>query len=405
MFEALFGSLVTPALYAAAILGVTVVANPQYLYVSGVTVPTEVEERGYSEHEAASRLANAIVLLDQRVKRIQPSKQIAVLDANSPVQLIGNQLNLTPFIRVVQHAAGVADKSLAGAITVVDGEEIEFTARVTRDDGARVALVRKGSLKEIDGLFHIVASDIYRSVAPYSFALLELEKGLPGRQFEELRKHVAAMIASAPHPHERAWFHNLLGLMEGLEGDHPRAQKHFARAIVESPTPFPLGRLNIGHSKYLAGDHAGAIEEYRKALMTLGVPFEARGVLRAAVETGVDSVARIYNDIVDFADRTPRPLYSRPELIATVLTAWGLAEERLGRDDCAEALYAMALKSDASNEFARDMTVVFLKKIGRTAEAENLAGRILEPRGQSHEDLPSLLRLSDRMKHSGHAAH
>lgn len=404
MFEALFGSLFTPALYAAAVLGVTVVANPQYLYISGVTVPTEVEERGYSEHESAARLANAIVQLDQRAKRIQPSKQIAVLDANSPVQIIGSQLNITPFIRVIQHAVGVADKSLVGAITVVDGEEIEFTARVSRDDGVRVALVRKGSMKEIDGLFQDVASDVYRAVAPYSFALLELEKGLPNRSFEGLRKHVRMMIDSAPHPHERAWFHNLLGLIDGLQGNHARAQGYFAQAIAESPTPFPLGRLNMGHAKYLAGDNAGAIEDYRRALMTLGVPFEARGVLRVAVDAGIDGAARIYNDIVEFADRTPRPLYSRPALIATVLTAWGLAEEREGRGDCAEALYAMALKSDPSNEFARDMAVVYLRASGRTADAEKLASRILERRGQSHEDLPSLLNLSDRMKQSAQAS-
>lgn len=398
MFEALLGSVFTPVLYAAGVLGVTVLADPQYLYVAGVTVAQEVEDRGYPEHEASARLGNAIILIDQKAKNIQPSKQIAVLDANSPVEIIGNQLNLTPFVRVLQHAVGLVDKSMSGAITMANGEDVEFTVRVSRDNGDRVALAHRAPLKDLDALFDKVAYDAYRIVAPYSYALLELEKGLKSRKFDPVKSHVAQMVQSAPYRHERAWFHNLRGLVESLEGEHALAQASFAKALVESPTPFPLGRLNLGYSKYLAGDDAGAIEEYRIGLIMLGVPFETRGVLRTVYDASAQGVAHIYNSVVEFHDRAPRPYYSRHALIAGLLTAWALVEERAGRNDCAEVLYAMALKSDASNGYARADYIALLKKLGRDAEANQLVIEIDGTRSQSHEDLLSLLRLSDRVK-------
>lgn len=395
MIEALLGSV---AFYGAVIVGAATVLDPQYVFIDDFTVASEVKSRGYTESETVARLSHAITVLDQKAQRIQPSKQVNVLDATSPIQIIGTKFHITPYLRAIQHAAGFADKSVTGAITIVEPGKIEITVRISRDDGERLSVVKQGPIQDIDALFQETAHEAYRYISPYSFALLEFEKGLPTHNFEKLYDQIGVMIDTDPHPYERAWLRNLRGLIKAVEGDRTAAMQSFERAIAESPSEYPVGFLNRGYLKYLANDNLGAIADYRKGLEEMGLPMEARGILQSIVAKGTGGLNELYVMIFHYRDRAPRPNHVKENIMAGLFAAWAEAEWAEKRPDCAEALFRMAIKADPSSIFANDAYVEFLEKAGRHAEAVDVLRGKLGASKVSHEELPSILGITEIRK-------
>lgn len=320
---ALLGSL--------ALIAADAVLNADDIRVS-VTVSNRVSTEGFTQHVVEEFFLYDINQIARTTSLVQPPV-IHTSGSKTIVAVIADALSLNNFTTAVQATLGIemaqvtatlsSEQGRTGFVLVgssPSGEVFDFTLQ--GDDASIRELLRKAALRTM------------QHIDPYQTFLYRIGNNPDAEERGRIIKGLEAAIENTDLPRDRqrrGLLRNLTGIVHLLDGDLEDAERDFLRTIRTDPT-LAVGYNNLAFVQLQRDRFAEAIATVLRAL-------------------------------------EPEPATSRPALLASLHSVWGVAAWGMGDTATAEEKLRVAIEYSPLSPGPHMYLAGMLERMGRHEEA------------------------------------
>ncbi|MCC7274961.1 MAG: tetratricopeptide repeat protein [Alphaproteobacteria bacterium] len=301
-------SLILPALVALGVLTGIAVVDTQTVFLRTITIPGSMSGMGYTSAVVESRIAENLQRMEREARTRPETRRLALESEERPLELIADYLNLTTFVRAMQNTSGLIEFSVQANI-VEDGDHYLMRLSIVHRGGSAATQSVRKPRADVEGLLRDTALMILLVVDPQVVCAGILRRYLESAvgAVDDVVDCIERTLTIA-RPNDRIWLHNLAGVAQFLKRDHAGAAEQFGRALRLDPD-FSPALLNLGIMFALDGRHEEAIKFYR--------------------------------------DVFPNPTIGEsPQTYAAAYMEWGNSLIALGRGGEAEEKFAAAVRAD-----------------------------------------------------------
>lgn len=228
--------------------------------IEPLSVPKQLEDRGYTPEVAGKHMRDAIEKFASAVNTTMKNPEIALQGElpNIVVPTVGISLDaIVASIRTMLRST--RSRSITGEFTSL-GNQLWLRLRL---DGHQIYTSPAGDLEKPDELLAGAAPEILKIIQPY-FAAAAMRNGNPTGALAL----ADAVIQHRPESDENVpWLYNLKGSILYDSGDYLAARSAAEKALALDPG-LAGAHLNLGVLSGAEGDHQSAMSEYAKAVRT-----------------------------------------------------------------------------------------------------------------------------------------
>jgi tetratricopeptide (TPR) repeat protein len=228
--------------------------------IEPLSVPKQLEDRGYTPEVAGKHMRDAIDKFASAVNTTMKNPEIALQGElpNIVVPTVGISLDaIVASIRTMLRST--RSRSITGEFTSL-GNQLWLRLRL---DGHQIYTSPAGDLEKPDELLAGAAPEILKIIQPY-FAAAAMRNGNPTGALAL----ADAVIKHRPESDENVpWLYNLKGSILYDSGDYLAARSAAEKALTLDPG-LAGAHLNLGVLSGAEGDHQSAMSEYAKAVRT-----------------------------------------------------------------------------------------------------------------------------------------
>jgi tetratricopeptide (TPR) repeat protein len=337
------------------LIGADAVMNANTIGVQ-ITVPAQVAQAGMTREFAEDVFANEV----HRINRVRSLLEPPTVRSSSEPTVVGvlaKSLNLDDFTFALQDLLGLGPVRLSGAVlTGPTGQRLLMTASSSavgpftvdvRGEADTDALLRRGAFAAMQRL------QPYRA-ALHRFVELSDEGGTDFAEVQGVLERELGRPARPETVAQRAFMHNLLGIIGLMRNDLDLAERGF-QAAIETKPDFGVGHLNLAFLRVHQDRYDESIAAVRRLLGGQGRP--AIGPLAAGAHI-----------------------------------TWGVAAWGLGQRQEAARLFEQATRDYPGTTHAYEYWALLLRELGREAEADEKA-RIGAANEPFFENFPEVAML------------
>lgn len=314
-----------------ALIAVDAVLNADDIRVS-VTVSNRVSTDGFTQPVVEEFFLYDINQIARTKSLVQPPV-IRTSGSKTIVAVVADALSLNNFTAAVQSTLGIemaqvtatlsSEQGRTGFVLVGSSSSAgEFDFALQGEDASIRELLRKAALKTM------------QHIDPYQTFLYRIGNNPDAEERGRIIKGLEAAIENTDLPRDRqrrGLLRNLTGIVHLLDGDLEGAERDFLRTIRADPT-LAVGYNNLAFVQVQRDRFADAIATIRRAL-------------------------------------EPEPATSRPELLATLHSVWGVAAWGLGDTVTAEEKLRAAIGFSPLSPGPHMYLAGMLERMGRHEEA------------------------------------
>ena len=225
--------------------------------IEPLSVPKELEERGYTPEVAGKRMRDAIGRFASSVNTAMKNPEIAMPGElpNIVVPTVGISLDaIVASIRTLLRST--RSRSVTGEFTSVN-KQLWLRLRL---DGREIYSSPPGDVDKPDDLLPAAAAAVLKNIQPY-FAAAAMHSSNPTGAMALANE----VIEHRPESDENvAWLYNLKGSILYESGDFLGARRAAEKALALNPG-LAQAHLNLGVVHAAEGDHDSAFNEYATA--------------------------------------------------------------------------------------------------------------------------------------------
>lgn len=221
--------------------------------IEPLSVPKELEDRGYTPEVAGKHLRDAVDRFATAVNTTMKSPEIALQGElpNIVVPTVGISLDaIVASMRTLLRST--RSRSVAGELTIL-GDQLWLRLRL---DGREIYSSPPGDVNKPDDLMAAAASEVLKNIQPY-FAAVAMRNNNPTGAMALAN----AVIEHRPESDENvAWLYNLKGSIFYYSGDFLAARSAAEKALALNPA-LTGAHLNLGLFYAAEGDRQSAMSE------------------------------------------------------------------------------------------------------------------------------------------------
>jgi tetratricopeptide (TPR) repeat protein len=263
--------VVLPIAFSATVFTLALTLDPSQIIVQQITVPSALEEQGYSavavadllERKADKLIADADALHDLSAIDVATSYR-------TPINAFADYLNFIQPVQATQQILGLVD--YVAELHITEGADDNLSAKLLVSGAHPVSVVKWAevdlSADSMDALLERSAEALIHSTLPYMTARSLYHEAASrepvGNDFHEVMEYIRSALPLVP-PTDRPKIYNLLGKMAEEAGEPDVAVEYYRDALALDPR-FSLAHVNLGRIYHQRGEYARAIDHYGVAL-------------------------------------------------------------------------------------------------------------------------------------------